>query len=1034
MRVSHRHWLLATLALVGLARCDCSEQLQGLPTPQIAILDPQGAPHTAADPWLVVDIGDADTGQTASATLKLQNIGTGRLRINEMCFVVATDVATAIRPDTPCFTGAVPFVFTSAVGSSLAPEATVDVPVTFRPTTGGPASIFLRVASDAADEPLAAVQLTARGTDGALCAEPGVVDFGDVAVGANKTLTVRVTNCGIKPVTVDTLLLAENPDSAFSFTVNGAAPTTPLGPIEGGDGFDLEVTFTPANPVPYRDARRGSIRATTAAPFAAAYDLLLLGNGIEPPSCRLNIVPDVIDFGSVAANTTQTRPLIVQSVGQCACSLTGLAGPTPGDVGFSLPTPPALPILLKGTTGCADDPPAAASAPSTVTVTVAYTSPDRVTPAVDNATLEVSTDAPVDPVRTINLQANGGGTPFCQLEVTPEITNAIERGLGGQGRYGVVKFGRTAIFAEKRLPIVATNVGNATCTVSRVEYDQQRNTLANEFALEDAAGNNGITTTPITIAPGQSHTWFARFAPTETIQSDNPLDVFSFGSYSASLGTSALFCGLTGPNTRCNGIALVTDDTVTDMSESSGVDGRFSIGFSGTPVEPSVDIIPPELDFGLITLGCGSPEQRTTIYNTGATELVVGQPAIEPAANPATFVVVATSNPGDSPNDATSGWPFTIQPGNSLSVSVRYIARTQALETALLVVPTFEGGEEGPPVTIPVRGEGTLERQQTDIFDQARDPTVDVLFVVDDSGSMSAVQDQVAQNFPQFFTASNVAAANYHIAVTTTLTVDSSCIDLGGNATCADHDMSGHYTACGSDRFLTPTSSDPQGQFACNVRVTDTRRPSRPTSDGGEGGLRGAFNFLSAPKVNDPLINGGFLRDEAKLHVIIVSDEPDQSRGPTDLYIDFFRNLKGFRNEGLVAVSAVAKRDGETCASDDSNVGDGRYEDVVNALNGRFQSICDDDWSTTMRSLGLDSLGLQVEFFLSRPATESTIQVCVRNGSTTAACQPAQRTSSGAPNGWFYDATANSVVFNPGSVPARGSRVEVRYETFCFQP
>jgi hypothetical protein len=794
------------------------------------------------------------------------------------------------------------------------------------------------------------------------------------------------------------------------------------------------VTFTPANPVPYRDVRRGSIRATTAPPFAAVYDLLLLGNGIEPPVCRLNVVPDVINFGSVAANSTQTRPLIVQSVGQCACSLTGLAGPTPGDVGFALPNPPALPILLKGTTGCPDDPAGAAAAPSTVTIDVAYTSPDRVTPVVDNATLEVTTDAPVDPVRTVNLQANGGGTPFCQLEVTPRITNAIERSLGGQGRYGVVKFGRTAIFTEKRLPIIATNVGNATCTVSRVEYDRQQNTLANEFSLEDAAGNNGISMTPITIAPGQSHTWFARFAPTDTIQSDNPFDVFSFGSYSASLGTSNLFCGLTRPNSRCNGIALVTDDSVTDMRESSTVAGRFSIGFSGTPVEPSVDIIPPELDFGLITLGCGSPERRTTIYNTGATDLVVGQPVIEPTTNPATFVVVATSNPADSPNDGTSGWPFTIRPGNSLSVSVRYVARAQALETALLVVPTFEGGEAGPPVTVPVRGQGTLERQQTDIFDQARDPTVDVLFVVDDSGSMSAVQDQVARNFPQFFTTSNVAAANYHIAVTTTLTVDGSCIDLGGNATCADHEMSGHYTACGNDRFLTPASSDPQGQFACNVRVTTTRRPPRPTSDSGEGGLRAAFNFLSAPKINDPLINGGFLRDEAKLHVIVVSDEPDQSRGPTDLYIDFFRNLKGFRNEGLVAVSAVAKRDGETCSGDDSNTGDGRYEDVVNALNGRFQSICDDDWSNTMRSLGLDSVGLQVEFFLSRPATDSTLQVCVRNGSTTAACQRAQRTSSGAPNGWFYDASANSVVFNPGSVPPRGSRVEVRYETFCFAP
>jgi len=191
---------------------------------------------------------------------------------------------------------------------------------------------------------------------------------------------------------------------------------------------------------------------------------------------------------------------------------------------------------------------------------------------------------------------------------------------------------------------------------------------------------------------------------------------------------------------------------------------------------------------------------------------------------------------------------------------------------------------------------------------------------------------------------------------------------------------------------------------------------------------------LSAPKIDDPAINGGFLRDNAKLHVIIVTDEPDQSRGPTDLYVDFFRNLKGFRNESLVAVSAIAKRDGQTCNRDDADVGDERYEAVVDALNGRFQSLCDQDWSGSMRALGGDSIGLQVEFFLSRAATESSLSVCVRSGSSTAACQPVAATTDGAPNGWFYDPAANSVVFNPGSVPPRGSRVEVRYDAFCFQP
>ncbi len=1031
MRIT-RFALLLPLVLLGLVRCDCGEVLGELPTPQISLVDAQGALHTEADPWLVIAMGDADTGQTVSATMKVKNIGTGALQVSQMCLVQAADYATAIRADTPCLaTSTTPFTFSSVVGVDITGGAELDVQVAFRPAVGGLSSAFLRFASNADLEPIAAVQLTARGTDGALCADPAITDFGDVGVGSSKTLPVAVSNCGLKPVTLDGLVLAQNPDGVFAFTLNGAAPATPL-TLSAGDVVTLDVTFTPTQPIAYRGANSGDIRATTVAPFAAVYDLLLVGNGIEPPSCRVNVVPLAVNFGSVAAATTQTRQVIVQSVGQCACTITGFDGPVPADVGFAVATAPTLPFVIKGTTGCDSDPAGTDSAPGVLAVDVTYTSPDRVTPVIDNATITVTTDALVDPVRVVNLEANGGGTPFCQLRVTPVVSGSFLDPLTSQGRTGILEFGRASIHIQKRLPITATNIGNARCTVSSVAYDKAANTLANEFRIEDENGNSGLSTAPIFIEPGQSKTWFGVFAPTHTIEGSNPLDVFSFGSYSGSLGTNNFSCGLVNPNSRCNGVAFVTDDTTTDFSDTTDVAGRFSVGFSGTPVEPSVDVIPAELDFGLVTLDCGSPERRTTVYNTGATDLIVGQPVIDPVTTPATFKVLSTSNPQDSPNDETTGWPKTIAPGASLSVNVRYFARQLGLQTALLVIPTVEGGQPGAPVTVPLQGEGTLDRSQTDIFDQPSDPTVDVLFVVDDSGSMADAQDELGQNFPQFFTTSNVAAADYHIAVTTTLTVGSSCVDLTGNTTCSDDDMSGHWTSRSGDRFLTPASTNPEQQFNDNVQVPENTNPRRDTSDNAEGALRAAFNFLSAPKINDPAINGGFLREEAKLHVIMVSDEADQSRGPTDLYIDFFKNLKGFRNESLVAVSAIAKRNGEECPGSTAGTGDARYSEVVTAMNGRFQSICDSDWSTNMRALGLDSLGLQVEFFLSRAATSSTLNVCVRSGSSTAACTPAQQTTSTSATGWFYDSGTNSVVFNAGSVPPRGSRVEVRYETFCF--
>ena len=86
-----------------------------------------------------------------------------------------------------------------------------------------------------------------------------------------------------------------------------------------------------------------------------------------------------------------------------------------------------------------------------------------------------------------------------------------------------------------------------------------------------------------------------------------------------------------------------------------------------------------------------------------------------------------------------------------------------------------------------------------------------------------------------------------------------------------------------------------------------------------------------------------------------------------------------------------------------------------------------------VQNLGLDSLGLQIEFFLSRAADAATLDVCVReNGESDPVCAPVTQTTDGDTSGYFYDPLSNSIVFNPLSVPERGSRVEVYYETFCY--
>ncbi|MCP4500721.1 MAG: choice-of-anchor D domain-containing protein [Deltaproteobacteria bacterium] len=1030
--------LILALLAFPLANCDCQTVLTSLPEPHIEVQDEESNKLSEADPWLTVNFGDVDQGTSSVHELTIYNSNTGKLTIDNICLVAASSVEDAIADDAPCIRGGeTPFTFPNIIGEESVVEGetagNISLPITFSTTEGGAYTYFLRIETNDEANPRIALQLIAQGTAGRLCADNAILDFGQHAIGTTSDpLQITLSNCGVKPITVDTYAMLQNPDDAFAVTVAGQEPVAPFTALDAGESIVLDVTFTPTQVQAYRDIFAGSLQLTTAAPFAASYTLLLVGDGTAPPSCRVNVVPTTVQFGSVAATETQTQDLIIQSVGECACTVESLTLPTPDDVGFSIPDLPTLPLVLSGTRGCDSDPAGADAAENLLRVTFTYTAPDSQVAAPANATVDVVTTDNDTPNRTVNLEATGGGTPYCELEVTPIGGGALGGLIPTQGRYGVVEFGRTSIFFEKRLPIELKNIGNADCHINQIQWDVEENTLQNEFSLENedqTTVNMGAAN--ITVSPNTIQRYFAVFSPTHVIEANGIFDVLSFGAYSASHSQSSFGCGgpISGPNTKCNGVNFITDDDLTDVSESGMEPGVFSIGFSATPVKPQIDVIPGELDFGLVTVGCGSPQIRVTVYNTGSGDLIIDEPYIDPANTPADFEITATGN--------TSPFPYTIPPGSSMPINVRYRANAIGLVTGQIVVPTVEEGQVGPPVSIPIQGEGTLETEQTDIFDQFQDPTVDVLWVVDDSGSMSAVNANLAANFPDFFTASNVNAADYHIAVTTTLTADSCVPDFSGNNTCEDDPMSGHYTACGgNDRFLTPASADPAGQFVCNVKVDNSSNvnPSRPGSDDAEGGLGAAKNFLSGENVAAGGPNEGFMRDDAKLHVIVVSDEPDQSRGPIDLYVDFFRNLKGFRNDSLVALSAIAAPNGGCGSGDSSPTGDARYPDTVAALNGRFESICSSDWTGMMSALGLDSLGLRVEFFLSRSADSATLDVCVVErdaGGTLGACNAVAQTSDGAADGYFYDLTSNSIVFNPGSIPGRGSRVQVHYQTFC---
>ena len=209
--------------------------------------------------------------------------------------------------------------------------------------------------------------------------------------------------------------------------------------------------------------------------------------------------------------------------------------------------------------------------------------------------------------------------------------------------------------------------------------------------------------------------------------------------------------------------------------------------------------------------------------------------------------------------------------------------------------------------------------------------------------------------------------------------------------------------------------------FQCAANVTNppngNSRPNPSGSDEQEAGLQAARIALDVPNVNGA--NAGFLRQDARLAIIIVSDEEDQSDGSFNLYVDFFRNLKGFRNPQLVTLSAIAGDVPGGCATAAEGA---RYQSAVQALGGQFGSICSNSWQQMLANIGLGVFTLRSSWTLSRPADPATITVRV-NGSSVA-----QNSS----NGWSYDAASNTITFHGNSVPQPGARIEVQYGAICL--
>lgn len=312
---------------------------------------------------------------------------------------------------------------------------------------------------------------------------------------------------------------------------------------------------------------------------------------------------------------------------------------------------------------------------------------------------------------------------------------------------------------------------------------------------------------------------------------------------------------------------------------------------------------------------------------------------------------------------------------------------------------------------------------RVDSFQQASVSKIDVLWVVDNSSSMTEEQENLGRNFDRFLGFLTGAKVDYRIAVTSTDAVN---------------DAGKLLAAEGKPAIITNETPNPVAAFSANVKVKGTGGNAR------EQGLDAARRALE-------LNAGSFLRADAFLFIIFVSDEDDYSApGTPRFFYRYFEGLKGKGNEGMITAGAIVGDVPAGCVSGSATAEAGaRYKEVVEQVGGRIGSICSAEFDGILRDMGLDAVGLKRKFALSQvPNFDKDFEV-----TTVLPCDTAQATrdlvctktegacttpantfrctvrkqEEGAPDGWSYEIATNTLLFHGAAVPPKGATIEAYY-------
>lgn len=409
-------------------------------------------------PIPIYDFGTVNIGSFQDGTFIVRNAGIAGLRIS------------SVNSPAPPFS----IQSNGCTGQNIAPGATCNIVVRFRPTALPLVSSQFSILSNDPDTPVLTIPIQGTGHGAPnMNVNPLSINFGNVQVSQTAHQTITVTSNGTLPLTISSIT---SPAPPFSIVHN--CPLTPLTLTSPGT-CQITVTYGPL----VTGANSSSIDIVSDGGSAT---VSLSGNGVTTPD--ISVSPPALNFPSTSTGSTSSQNLTVTNNGTAPLTISGFTNPANPEFAITFSdcvgTLPAIPAPL---------------ASRQCTITIAFS---PLTAGFKQTSFNINSNDPDTPAYPVFLTGTGAVVP--DINVSPLALN-----------FGGILVGQTSAVQT----ITVSNTGSGSLVITGITGPSDPSYIVtSNTCLGASLGAGGTCQISVRFAP----TGTGPFPDTIVIASNDP--------------------------------------------------------------------------------------------------------------------------------------------------------------------------------------------------------------------------------------------------------------------------------------------------------------------------------------------------------------------------------------------------------------------------------------------------------------------------------------------------------------------------------